>query len=157
MTPTCYKLRSNKGKTLNKKGTKKMKNANINLKTEIRYGIISANDVDSDFLADFEPVYSDVFCSNCGEKLSDVYCSECETGNPDFEYHEPIFFEYMGKGITATWNTNTNYITVFKSGAIFQCRLCSPCYPNAGDLSTKGGLKTYGIPKKYLSDTFKRD
>lgn len=126
-------------------------NVNINTKTGIRYGIISANEIDSDFLADFEPVYSDVFCSNCGEKISDVYCSECETENPDFEYQEPISFECMGEGISAVFNPNTNYITVFKSRAIFKCALCSPCYPNAGDLSTPGKYRTYGIPTKYLT------
>ena len=127
-----------------------MNNTNMNTKTGIRYGIISANEIDSDFLADFEPVYSDVYCSNCGEKLSDVYCSECEAKNPDFECQEPIAFEYSGKGITATWDTNTNYVTIFKSRAIFKRALCSPCYPNAGDLSTHCMFKTYGIPTKYL-------
>ena len=32
-------------------------NVNINTKTGIRYGIISANEIDSDFLADFEAIY----------------------------------------------------------------------------------------------------
>ena len=47
-----------------------MKNVNVNTKTGIRYGVISANDIDSDFLADFEAIYPKVNCDNCGMPLS---------------------------------------------------------------------------------------
>lgn len=123
---------------------------NRNLKTSIRYGIISANDIDSDFLAEFEPVYADIYCSNCGAVLSDIYCSECETKNPDYEYPEASYYKYDRNGIQAEFNPDSNIVTVFKSRSIFKRALCSPCYPNAGDLSTPGNYRTYGIPKKYL-------
>ena len=127
-------------------------NPNINPKTGIRYGIIAANEIDSDFLSDFTYVYQDIFCSNCGEKLSDIYCPECGTENIEYQEQEPISFEYMGVGIIASWDTNSNYVTVFKSRSIFKRALCSPCYPNAGDLSTTGNYKTYGIPTEYLNN-----
>lgn len=123
---------------------------NRNLKTGIRYGIISANEIDSDFLADFEPVYSDMFCSNCNEKLSDIYCSNCETENLEYQEQEASYFKYDRNGLVAEFNPNSNYVTVFKSRSIFKRALCSPCYPNAGNLSSPGQYKTYGIPKQYL-------
>lgn len=123
---------------------------NRNLKTGIRYGIISANEIDSDFLADFEPVYSDMFCSNCNEVLTDVYCSNCETENPNYEYQEASYFKYDNKGLVAEFDPDSNIVTVFKSRSIFKRALCSPCYPNAGDLSSPGNYKTYGISKQYL-------
>lgn len=75
------------------------------------------------------------------------------------EYQEQAacFFVYDKNGLYAEYNPDTNYVTVFKSRAIFKTRLCSPCYPDAGDLDTCGNYRTYGIPKKYLNENFKRD
>lgn len=127
-----------------------MQNYNINLKTGIRYGIIGANEIDSDFLAEFEPVYESVYCSKCGEVLTDIYCSECETKNFTYQEQEAAYYEYNQNGLRAVLNVNSNYITVYKSRSIFKRALCSPCYPDAGDLSSPGSYRTYGIPKKYL-------
>ena len=128
----------------------KTSDLNINTKTGIRYGIISANEIDSDFLSEFYYVYPDVFCSSCGEKLSDIYCSECETENFEYQEQEAVYSEYKHNGIHAIHDFNSNYVTVFKSRSIFKRALCSPCYPNAGDLSSPGNFLTYGIPTKYL-------
>lgn len=127
-----------------------MQTYNINLTTGIRYGIISAHEIDSDFLADFEPVYDDVYCLNCNEVLTDIYCSNCETENIAYEYQEASYYLYDRNGLLAEFNPNSNIVTVFKSRSIFKRALCSPCYPNAGDLSSPGQYKTYGIPKQYL-------
>lgn len=123
---------------------------NRNLKTGVRYGIISANEIDSDFLADFDPIYEDLHCSNCNGILTDIYCSSCETENPDYEYQEASYFKYDKNGLVAEFDPNSNIVTVYKSRSIFKRALCSPCYPNAGDLSSPGQYKTYGIPKQYL-------
>ena len=134
-----------------------MQTVNMNPKTGIRYGIISANDVDSEFLNDFDPVYADVFCSSCGEKLTDTYCSNCETENMEYQEQEQVGHVYNRNGLHITADHDFIYLTVLKSPTVFKCRLCSPCYPNAGDLSTKGSLRTYGIPTKYLSENFERN
>ncbi len=124
----------------------------MNPKTGIRYGVISANDIDPDFLNDFEYIYEDMFCEECGEKLSDVICDNCETKNLEYGNNEALYSRYTQEGLVAEHNFNTNYVTVLKSRSIFKTRLCSPCYPNAGDLSSPGNYRTYGIPKKYLRD-----
>ena len=134
-----------------------MINVNMNPKTRVRYGVIAANDVDPDFLSAFDGIYPDIFCQNCEEQLNDIYCQNCGTENLEYQEQEPIKHEYNKNGIRIITDSDFIYLTVLKSKSVFSCRACSPCFPNAGDLSTRGGLKTYGIPKKYLSENFKRD
>lgn len=49
------------------------------------------------------------------------------------------------------WAISDNEIFITKSPVTSMCRLCSPCFPNAGDLSTrhKGNVKTYDIPPEW--------
>ena len=128
---------------------------NMNVQTGIRYGFISANSVDPDFLEAFEPVYEDVFCEKCGEKLTDIFCDMC--GEKNYNYEQDAYqFEYKKNGIHAVFTPNDNTIVVLKSKAIWKRALCSPCCPNAGDLEKAGNYRTYGIPKKYLREVFRK-
>ena len=125
----------------------------MNTKTGIRYGIISVNEIDSDFLADFEAIYPKVDCDNCGMTLTSDYCEYCESDQSDaWDNLEPLGYLYNKNGLHAEYYPDSGYVMVFKSRSIFKRALCSPCYPNAGDLSTPGNYKTYGIPTKYLSE-----
>ena len=135
-------------------------NVNIDHATGIRYGVISANSVDSDFLNEFQPVYSDSFCENCNAKLDDIWCENCQHENRWYEEIEPDYFEikeYKNSVLDfwAVFNPETNVITVLKSSVISSARLCSPCYPNAGnldDLDIESGFKTYGLPEDCLGN-----
>ena len=137
-------------------------NSKVNMDhvTGVRYGIISANSVNSDFLVEFQPVYSDSFCENCNAKLNDVWCDNCEHKNTWYDTVEPDYLEikeYKNAVLEfwAVFNPETNVITVLKSSKILFARLCSPCYPNAGnldDIDIESGFETYGLPGDCLQN-----
>jgi hypothetical protein len=49
------------------------------------------------------------------------------------------------------WTVEDNEIFITKSPVTSMCRLCSPCAPNAGDLSTRGegNVKTYDLLEEW--------
>lgn len=55
-----------------------------------------------------------------------------------------------GKVVVQT--TGPGNLFVFMSPVIVNTRLCSPCYPNAGNLDSPDpdGYETYGLPKNWL-------
>jgi hypothetical protein len=139
---------------------------NIDLETGIHYGAISQNEVLQAWADDSEPVYSDCrFCPDCGEivtKTNDVnfddyedvteenkedefFCTSCLTGCDEPDYPpQAAYYSYEKDGYAAFCNEH-GIIVIEKSPYYTEARECSPCYPNAGDLSTpdKGALKTY--------------
>jgi len=60
----------------------------------------------------------------------------------DYEYKIDDESYYMG----------ASYIWVIHSPLVVKAKLCSPCFPNAGDLDSlsQDGYDTYGVPEKYL-------
>ena len=54
----------------------------------------------------------------------------------------------------AVYYSNDNYFQVIYSKHIAHCRLCSPCFPNQGDLDTAGQYATYTLPPDiFVNDT----
>ena len=48
------------------------------------------------------------------------------------------------------YSNDSGYVTVLKSKFYSLTRLCSPCFPNAGDASAEGQFKTYTLPPEYF-------
>jgi len=142
--------------------------ANINLETGIHYGVIHQNKVIQAWADDSEENYGDVrFCPHCEAVLSlskeitewcksdteddkdaDYFCISCRKGTDDPEYPpEPLNYSYNKDGYEAICDNCGDYGDIFvtKSPYYTETKECSPCFPNAGDLSSpdKGGLKTY--------------
>jgi hypothetical protein len=108
---------------------------NMNPETGIRYGVINGND------EQLPECWFDEFqhdCSLC-ESLKDGDC--CNDG----ECFNDLWY-CNSENLKATYNANHNTIMVLSSKEIKECAMCSPCYPNAGDLSTEGPFKTYSFP-----------
>jgi hypothetical protein len=105
--------------------------ANIDLKTGIRYGVISLNSCSPEWLAEFEPYYGD---------------------DADSDFAEPISWAYDKDGIKAEYGGDSNTMFIFESPVIVRAQYCSPCYPGAGNLDClcPDGPKTYGLPDDCL-------
>lgn len=94
------------------------------------------------------------------------YLTSCPEDTPIeewIEYYEPegedLLVGSWRQDKTGQWLVNHNgnsgyaavvnddgYIQVIWSKHFKQCRPCSPCYPNQGDLTTEGSLWTYSLP-----------
>jgi hypothetical protein len=117
-----------------------MKNVNVNPETGIHYGVCCPNRFpieQSEWFDDFTPVYFDENGNEITDWPDDGSLDNLETetyicDKPDLK---------------AEYNSNTNIIMVFYSKKVVLCALCSPCYPNAGDLDTRDeeGVLTYSL------------
>ena len=72
---------------------------------------------------------------------------DCDT----FEECDDDVMTSSYEDVEMQWAVSDNEIFITKSPVTSMCRLCSPCFPNAGDLSTrhKGNVKTYDIPPEW--------
>ncbi len=125
---------------------------NIDMSTGIRYGIISGNRLTGESLSDFESVYPEPECPNCGCTMElsddtgreDLHCTDCE------EYHEsdrecdPSHWEYNGENYRAQLDSS-NDIWLFSSPYYTRAMFCSPCAPGACTMSSPAdnGAKCY--------------
>lgn len=112
-----------------------MGTTNIDVKTGIRYGVISQHDVTQAWADSCKPVYPD--------DLSD----------DDMEYAEPIGWEYNGDGYELTDCLDSD-IFVLNSPFYTYARFCSPCVPGAGNLNDhdENGVKTYCLGHDWFDD-----
>jgi len=105
---------------------------NMNPETGVRYGVLNPNRLPSgDWFDSFEPFYGE------GVEVTEDMETETYILNKD--------------GFKAEYNSNTNTLMVFESPYIVKCRLCSPCYPNAGDLDNRDeeyGYETYDLVER---------
>jgi len=120
--------------------------ANINLKTQIRYGVISLHNVNPDFLDEFEAHYPDI--------EHDTDCTDQDNCNCGDEL-DPIAYTYDKDGLQCEYSHDSSmYILfVYLSPVIKTVNLCSPCVPNAGDLDSPNdqGFDCYGLPDDCLN------
>jgi hypothetical protein len=114
---------------------------NMNNDTGVRYGVFCPNDSSfagqEDWFDNFEPVY---YGEN-GEEITE-WPSDGSLDNLETDYYKCDKPE-----LKATYNSNTNTGMVLYSEHIVRCALCSPCYPNAGDLGSidNKGYSTYSL------------
>ena len=131
-----------------------MGTTNIDRKTGIRYGVLSANDVGQAWYEDSESDYGDPTCPKCGNIVSEPVRPEGDThdeweqygrGCADFECktcqhtldsqdcfsEQPIGFHYSGEGYELSQGGDDTDIFVLKSPYYALAPYCSPCAPGA--------------------------
>jgi len=146
---------------------------NINLETGIRYGVIPIHDLNEWAWEEFEVLYGEPSCPNCGNEVNtspygkDYFCDHCydrndpriedADGSEDREDHEDYCYwseECYPEEPIANVLDNDNYkaqvdemgdIFLFESPYYTFAGFCSPCAPGAGHLRsiTPNGVKTY--------------
>lgn len=118
---------------------------NIDLKTGIRYGVISINSVSQFFLEDFDPVYP--------EPINDGADAEIENDFDHLYDAEPVSYEYKSADLICEYSAGSSFIFVLKSPVIVRACFCSPCVPGAGDLDNlhADGVQCYGLPADCLA------
>jgi hypothetical protein len=140
---------------------------NTNPDTGIRYGIISANSLNSDVIDTIQSSGIDVHYEAMRKELREAikgickdYMSSCdadevaelavETASQDFYDNEPVYeFEIDGVKGRTTWLGGALLVWIFESPFQTHAQLCSPCVPNCGDLdnlmSDEGGYPCYDV------------
>ncbi len=145
---------------------------NIDLKTGIRYGVISPNDISGDAFERFTPGYptpDECVCSHCDERQAVPAGTEygdsvtCETCEEDFEVEmpdavEPIFYAYERGGYRASASPERD-IFVTKSPYYTYGPFCSPCAPgavslcpSAGEYDESNGIRAYCFSHEFFDD-----
>lgn len=150
--------------------------ANIDPDTGIRYGVISQNSIDPEYLNDFEYDYGDPSCPDCGgsvlestppEEGKDFTCEPClaamhddnvEDGrgaywSSDCYPKEPIRIFYGADGYKITSCLDFD-LMVLKSPFTTRARFCSPCVPGAGHLDSpdEDGVECYCLGADWFED-----
>lgn len=132
---------------------------NINLETGIRFGVIYPNYVDNWY--EWSDAVVDDKCPHCQgsdfditDSVNGIYiCEGCKKTFMEDESEEftVVGREYITERYKAIQLEEGENIVVEKSPYFTYSRLCSPCYPNAGDLASgiaivvdeSSGYKTY--------------
>lgn len=152
--------------------------ANVNQNTNIPFGYLSANQLDSEvvdqlmfgpqarnlswerFLEEYLRVQRAAFACSTEEELEsnpynldgefdEAYAEEC-AGDFYMGDEELIEGELDGVKYCTSWLGGALNFYIFESPVISKCRPCSPCVPNAGDLGSEGDYEAYGVPEGWL-------
>lgn len=138
---------------------------NFDKVTGIHYGVVNANklnpekleeiiqrgktgrDVENEeTLDEVRGLLEDLLSPN---RLEDAMaCIEELLGEEDIN-NDGATYSFEGiDGVSGHYDTNNNIVMIYKSDYFTMCRLCSPCYPNAGDLDSFDtlGFDTYSPP-----------
>jgi ribosomal protein L37AE/L43A len=132
---------------------------NIDPKNGIHYGVISQHKILQTWADSSEALYI-YHCPKCSEvlkrKSEAKVCSKCHyrIQEHDFDMMEPSVFFYCKEGYWIEQRFDDPDIFVLKSPYYTKCRLCSPCAPNAGDLSAYQmlGTRTYCLDKSWFEN-----
>lgn len=113
---------------------------NINPETGVHFGVCNSN---SEFLPKDWFYLFKRDCCDC--RLPEDTPEDNDDGIDPCEYCEIEYYICNKPDFKAEYNSNTNIIMIFYSKKTITCNLCSPCYPNAGDLDSPSemGVKTY--------------
>ena len=148
---------------------------NINPTTGIRYGVIALNDLDQDVVTDllYGIGVTDVSSNEAAVEARKVFTKQAEDdGIPEderedwidqqvdremeaLEIGESVFEgELDGVKYRTFWLGGSHMIFVFESPVTGHFRLCSPCIPNAADLSNPDpdGYEGYDVPANWRSN-----
>ena len=135
--------------------------------TGVRYGVISQNSLDEYALEDIFQNGEDLDYLEARAEMEkelrakyfgkNAHLVERELERwSDYGYgsgDSPTYrYETEENGEKIVVQTSESYLWVFK-GPVVKARLCSPCYPNAGNLDEideENGYETYGLPKDWL-------
>lgn len=148
---------------------------NINPNTGIRYGVIALNDLDQDVVTDllYGVGVTDVTSAEAAVEARRVFTQQAEDdGIPEdarqdwidekveremeyLEIGEPVFEGVLsGVKYRTFWLGGSHLLFILESPVIGHFRLCSPCCPNAADLShpDPDGYEGYDVPADWRSN-----
>lgn len=148
---------------------------NINPTTGIRYGVIALNDLDQDVVTDllYGVGVTDVSSAEAAvEARKDATRRAQYEGIPEderqdwidekveremeyLEIGEPVFEgDLDGVKYRTFWLGGSHHLFILESPVIGTFRLCSPCVPNAADLSNPdpNGYEGYDVPADWRSN-----
>ena len=125
---------------------------NIDRENNIRYGVISMNEVIQFWGDESNPIYSNS-CPICGNEPktgNDIHsmsrCPSCYKPLDDnsFSFDEPIGY-ILNNGEYQATSDDTGDIFITKSPYYTLCQFCSPCAPGAGYITNtvENGVKSY--------------
>lgn len=140
-----------------------MGRSNVDLKTGIRYGVISQHSIDPDWwgFANLDYDYGDPTCPECGDGIrestgdedKDYFCEGCKTSQwSDAVYSdEPLGWAFEEDGYSLAPCLDAD-IFILKSPFFTYAEFCSPCVPGAGNLDgyNKDGVKTFCLGHNFF-------
>lgn len=114
----------------------------------ITYGFENINVIDNEtgyqYYKRLEHAANSFMQEQCelSEETTEEYESFCEE---EFTGH---IWHCDKDGVSTVYNTDDNIIMVLQSPETAMVNVCSPCYPNAGDLDTPNadGIQAYTVP-----------
>jgi len=129
---------------------------NIDVETDIRYGVISIHDILQSWCDSSESVYQ-TYCPHCESEIEqDIEaCPNCKKEVLEYDFSdEPSYSKIESEGYEAIQSGGSSDIFVTKSPFYTFCNYCSPCAPGAGDLRSPcdGGAKTYCFGHDWFED-----
>ena len=138
---------------------------NMNHETGIRFGVIHFESVDQQWCERSQQVFSSCcpFCKSTnlsGDDNGKLTCGDCFGlyDEDQLEDSDEALGEYFNDHYDMTREHGSPYIMVTKSPFYTFTRLCSQCFPNAGNLdefysdSVLNGFKTYCLGHEWFND-----
>lgn len=146
---------------------------NVNPKTSIPYGIISANSLDNEVVEAllYGRQATDLSYQEALEQAKLDFCKQHELEHPDRAFDPDDFDEdsfndswycetptvvgtYEGVKYQSSWLGGALNFFILESPHTAHCMACSPCVPNAGNLNNldPDGLEAYTVPSDWLSE-----
>lgn len=144
--------------------------ANINPNTFIPYGVISAQSLHPDVVADLVTHGRDVRWDDACDEISEIlksslsdYVRHChmndlvemvvELAAEDWNCEEPIYEgEWENVKFRTGWLGGAMLVWILESPHIAGYAKCSPCVPNAGDLNNEGDYSCYDVPASWRAE-----
>jgi len=107
---------------------------NIDLKTQIRYGVIPHHEVGAAWYDESELIYPQTCCPECiSDNIENDVCQDCgyELSDADIDLREPTACEFDQEGYLLSQDLDSPDIFVLKSPYYTYAQFCSPCAPGA--------------------------
>lgn len=148
--------------------------ANIHPDTGIAYGYIRADNLHPYIL---DTITYDIGTDVHYKEALEEFCRDPENRRDSFGHFlsrdaveqrfadnylpdEPVYEgEYQGVRYRTSWLGGAQHVWIFSSPVIWNCKPCSICVPNAGNLDQagEGGYEAYGVPASWLDGGFLED
>lgn len=144
--------------------------SNLNPDTGVFYGYIRADHLDPDQFNSLQYIHGrDVNYADALAEYKREHKGKCLLGTPmtddeieeefsnGYQPDEPVYEgEVDGVKYRTSWMGGAQHVFVFQSPVKWNCRPCSLCVPNAGNLDQAGDgeYEAYGLPSIWMSTLF---